>query len=112
MFSETLKYNIDWDKNTTMAQLLMMLIFTWFVGKTSVPYTLTPIELEPPTSEYNHESVMAWKHFPQYWPFTREIHRSPMDFPYKMPVMPAFDLFLLFEQAIEQTFEWTEIETP
>ena len=26
---------------------------------------------------YLHDDVIKWKHFPRYWPFVREIHRSP-----------------------------------
>ena len=26
-----------------------------------------------------HHDVIKWKHFPRYWPFVREIHRSPMN---------------------------------
>ena len=25
-----------------------------------------------------HDDVIKWKHFPRYWPFVREIHRSPV----------------------------------
>ena len=31
----------------------------------------------------NHDDVIKWKHFPRYWPFVREIHRSPVNFPHK-----------------------------
>ena len=30
-----------------------------------------------------HDDVIKWKHFPRNWPFVREIHRSPMNFPHK-----------------------------
>ena len=30
-----------------------------------------------------HDDVIKWKHFPRYWPFVREIHRSPIKFPHK-----------------------------
>ena len=30
-----------------------------------------------------HDDVIKWKHFPCYWPFVREIHRSPVDSPHK-----------------------------
>ena len=29
------------------------------------------------------EDVIKWKHFPRYWPFARETHRSPVNSPYK-----------------------------
>ena len=30
-----------------------------------------------------HDDVTKWKHFPRNWPFVREIHRSPVNFPHK-----------------------------
>ena len=30
-----------------------------------------------------HDDVIKWKHFPRDWPFVREIHRSPVNFPHK-----------------------------
>ena len=30
-----------------------------------------------------HDDVITWKHFPRYWPFVREIHRSPVNSPHK-----------------------------
>ena len=32
---------------------------------------------------FYHDDVIKWKHFPRYWPFVREIHRSPVNFPHK-----------------------------
>ena len=37
-----------------------------------------------------HDDVIKWKHFPQYWPFARGIHRSPVNSP---PVTRSFDVF-------------------
>ena len=31
----------------------------------------------------SHDDVIKWKHFPRYWPFVREIHRWPVNFPHK-----------------------------
>ena len=31
----------------------------------------------------HHDDVIKWKHFPRYWPFVWEIHRSPVNFPHK-----------------------------
>ena len=31
----------------------------------------------------NHNDVIKWKHFPRYWPFVREIHRSWVNSPHK-----------------------------
>ena len=30
-----------------------------------------------------HDNVIKWKHFPRYWPFVREIHRSPVNSPHR-----------------------------
>ena len=30
-----------------------------------------------------HDDVIKWKHFPRYWLFVREIHRSPVNSPHK-----------------------------
>ena len=30
-----------------------------------------------------HDGVIKWIHFPRYWPFVREIHRSPVNSPHK-----------------------------
>ena len=35
------------------------------------------------TEACSHDDVIKWKHFPRYWPFVREIHRSPVNFPHK-----------------------------
>ena len=32
---------------------------------------------------WGHDDVIKWKHFPRNWPFVREIHRSPVNFPHK-----------------------------
>ena len=30
-----------------------------------------------------HDDVIKWRYFPRYWPFMREIHRSPVNSPHK-----------------------------
>ena len=37
----------------------------------------------PSLSSTLHDDVIKWKHFPRNWPFVREIHRSPVNFPHK-----------------------------
>ena len=39
--------------------------------------------LEHHALSWNHDDVIKWKHFPRNWPFVREIHRSPVNFPHK-----------------------------
>ena len=36
------------------------------------------------------DDVIKWKLFPRYWPFLWWIHRSPVNFPHKGPVMRIF----------------------
>ena len=38
---------------------------------------------EPWPSVSSHDDVIKWKHFPRYWPFVREINRSPVNYPHK-----------------------------
>ena len=40
-----------------------------------------------------HEDAMTWKHFPHYWTFVREIHRSLADSHHKRPVTWALTFF-------------------
>ena len=42
--------------------------------KASLPMVLT---------QFSHDDVIKWKHFPSNWPFGRGIHRSPVNFPHK-----------------------------
>ena len=37
----------------------------------------------PTATTCKHDDVIKWKHFPRNWPFVREIHRSPVNFPHK-----------------------------
>ena len=32
---------------------------------------------------FSHDDVTEWKHFPRYWSFVRENHRSPVNSPHK-----------------------------
>ena len=49
-----------------------------------------------------HDDVIKWKHFPSYWPFVREIHRSPVNSPYKGQWRGA----LLFSLICAPTNSW------
>ena len=42
-----------------------------------------PNPLKPSRELKCHDDVIKWKHFPRNWPFVREIHRSPVNFPHK-----------------------------
>ena len=35
------------------------------------------------TTKVTLDDVIKWKHFARYWPFVREIHRSPVNSPHK-----------------------------
>ena len=41
-----------------------------------------------------HDDVIRWKHFPRYWPFLRDIHRSPVKSPHKGQWRGALMFFL------------------
>ena len=42
-----------------------------------------PVPFNESNSAIKHDDVIKWKHFPRNWPFVREIHRSPVNFPHK-----------------------------
>ena len=42
-----------------------------------------------------HDDVIKWKHFPRYWPFVREIHRSPVNSPHKGQWRGALMFYLI-----------------
>ena len=41
------------------------------------------LKMQCPRDQHCHDDVIKWKHFPRNWPFVREIHRSPVNFPHK-----------------------------
>ena len=43
-------------------------------------------------SDWDHDDVIKWKHFPYYWSFVRGIPRSPVNSPHKGPVTRRFDV--------------------
>ena len=44
----------------------------------------TPSQLRERCEHENiHDDIIKGKHFPRYWPFVREIHRSLVNSPYK-----------------------------
>ena len=45
-----------------------------------------------------HDDVIKWEHFPRYWPFVREIHRSPVNFPHKGQWRRALIFSLIYAQ--------------
>ena len=42
-----------------------------------------------------HDDVIKWKHFPRNWPFVREIHRSPVNYPHKGQWRAALMFYLI-----------------
>ena len=52
--------------------------FVQLVGQVSLGYLVNK-----PNEDKTHDDVIKWKHFPRNWPFVREIHRSPVNFPHK-----------------------------
>ena len=43
----------------------------------------------------SHDDVIKWKYFPRYWPFVREIHRSPVNSPHKGQWRGALIFYLI-----------------
>ena len=55
-----------------------------FPHKRPVTLVFTPLDLSGQRGiVIGHDDVIKWKHFPRNWPFVREIHRSPVNFPHK-----------------------------
>ena len=56
----------------------------------------------------SHDDVIKWRHYPRYWPFVREIHRSPVNSLTKASDA-EFDVFFdlcLNKQLSEQSRRW------
>ena len=43
----------------------------------------------------SHDNVIAWKHFPDYWPFVQRNHMTSVDSHQKEEVMPSFHSFFV-----------------
>ena len=54
--------------------------WNWWCHTTSILYIFQCLSFS--TLRF-HDDVIQWKHFPRNWPFVREIHRSPVNFPHK-----------------------------
>ena len=92
-------------KNTLFITVLLIGVFRSYVAQRSMRQDLCNDKSMmvqvmawccQPTSHYltqyypdlcihmaSHDDVIKWKHFPRYWPFMREIHRSPVNSPNK-----------------------------
>ena len=55
-----------------------------------------------------HNDVIKWKHFPHYWPFRREIHRSPVNSLHKGQWSGA----LMFSLICAWTNSWANHQDP
>ena len=95
----------------------------WVVGNPSVPLllavhfraiTLYAISGCFVNDSQWHDDVIKLKHFPHYWPFMREIHRSPVNSPHKGQWRRALKLSLictLIKRLSKQSRGWW-FETP
>ena len=65
------------------------------------------------STEFIHNNVIKWKHFPCYWPFVRGIHRSPVNSPHKGQWRGAllFSLIWYNKRLGKQSWCWW-FETP
>ena len=55
-----------------------------------------------------YDGAIEWKHFPRYWPFVREVHRSPAQSPETQNLDVFFDLYpnkLLSKQSSRRWYE-------
>ena len=52
---------------------------TWFSWKNATRHVANALRVLQPY----HDDVIKWEHFPRYWPFVREVHRLPVNSPYK-----------------------------
>ena len=52
-----------------------------------------------------HDDVITRKHFPRYWPFVLEIHRSPVNSPHKGQWHRALMFSLICTWMLEQKIE-------
>ena len=52
-------------------------------GREGWDFLLYPCTFYVYTPRLKHDNVIKWKHFPRYWPFVREIHRSPVNSPHR-----------------------------
>ena len=64
-------------------QIQNIRILSFIVIKTSYNWVPKRWKYTMIMSTKPHDDVIKWKHFPRYWPFVREIHRSPVNFPHK-----------------------------
>ena len=72
------------DEQILHARYCFMSLFTWCWQPISVKTgDERERNLSLRVSEACHDDVIKWKHFPRNWPFVREIHRSPVNFPHK-----------------------------
>ena len=61
-----------------------------------IRYTNVPAAALATNSDSFHDDVIKWKHFPRNWPFVREIHRSPVNFPHKGQWRGALTFSLIY----------------
>ena len=63
-----------WDEFIyTFPKFTGAIIEVWERISNIIPYFSGPV----------HYNVLKWKHFPRFWPFVGEIHRSPVNSPHK-----------------------------
>ena len=68
-------------ENRTVCQNSHVYSFThWRLGDVAVIFKVFVLNS---ILDWIHDDVIKWKYFPRYWPFVREIHRSPVNFPHK-----------------------------
>ena len=68
-------------------EIYFLIVLSWLIVPVSVqPRWMKKVNVSDEftrTVNITHDDVIKWKHFPRYWPFVREIHRSPVNSSHK-----------------------------
>ena len=83
--STLIKYTWFVEMNNAFTEIYCCIVFLWFQSSDWLdsPYckhpTVHPLNTKLAWlhrwNDFNHRDVIKWKHFPDYWPFVRGIHR-------------------------------------
>ena len=62
----------------------------------------------------DHDDVITWVHFPNYWSFVLRIHWSPVDSPHEMFSNTEFDIFFVvnLNMHLKIRFSYQRVQMP
>ena len=98
----------------TRIKMYQNIIYITDRGSNNNPFAVWRTRISAHKGSWVHDDVIKWKHFPRNWPFVREIHRSPVNFPAQRPVTRSFDVIFdlsLNKRLSKQPWGWW-FETP